>query len=181
MNDYGMGPPRDFDDGGRWFAAARQRVRTPGLLLQLFGAALTEIYVMLGALSVVNPAAIVNLQYDQIEKWQRDQPPAQRQKLPPRDEAIESQKTQGPIYAALWVAAGVVIFIGGSKMKDLRGYGWALAGSILSIFPGMCCCCTGLVPGVWALIVLLNPDVRLAFSRNAYPVDPDLPPADSRL
>src|SRR5262249_10558957 len=59
------------------------------------------------------------------------------------------------------------IFIGGSKMKELKGYGWAITGSILCIFPGMCCVCIGLIPGIWGLVVLLNPDVKYADSRLA--------------
>jgi hypothetical protein len=134
--------------------------------MQLFGAITIVWFAMMGLLSLISPKTIIDVQYDWLESMQQKQPPEQRQKLPPRDEAIEDQQIQGPIYSFLWVAAGIFIFIGGAKMKSLTGYGWAIAGSILSIFPGMCCCCIGLVPGIWSLVVLLNADVKAAFSRG---------------
>jgi hypothetical protein len=135
-------------------------------MLQLFGAITIAWFAMTGLLSLISPNTIVDVQYDWLEDMQKNQPAEQRQKLPPREEAIKDQQIQGPIYAVLWLAAGIFIFIGGSKMKSLTGYGWAMAGSILSIFPGMCCCCVGLLPGIWALVVLLNADVKAAFSRG---------------
>jgi hypothetical protein len=168
MNDYGTDATGPTDEErGPWYQAARQRVHTPGVLLQLFGAVVIAFGAMNGALSLFSPETLVNWQYDLIEDMQRGQGAQQQQKLPPREDAIKSQRLQGPIYAVLWITAGIFIFIGGSKMKDLRGYGWGIAGSILSIFPGMCCCCIGLIPGIWALMVLLNADVKLAFSKNA--------------
>jgi hypothetical protein len=148
--------------------------------MQVYGAIVIAFFAMSGGLSLAAPETIVNAQYDWIEEMQKDQPPAERQKLPPRDEAIKSQRVQGPIYAVLWIAAGIVMFIGGSKMKELRGYGWSLAGSIVCLFPGCLCCCTGMLPGIWALVVLLNSDVKLAFSRNTH-VDRDARSDDSRI
>jgi uncharacterized membrane protein len=179
MSNYGDLSPGGFDERGGWYDAARARVRGPGLFLQVFGVIIVGFFAMNGALSLINPNAIVDWQYDWVESIQKDQPPEQRQKLPPREEAVQSQRVQGPLISALWIAAGIVIFIGGSKMKELRGYGWAMTASILAMFPGMCCCCTGLVPGIWALVVLLNSDVKLAFSRNASG-DRDVP-MDSRM
>ena len=157
-------PPRD-EDNRRDFrrAEALRRVKIPGTIQQLFGALIIAVQVTIGTLSLISPETIVNTQYDFAEKMQERQPPNQRQQMPPRADAIKSQQITGPIYAVLWITAGVFIFIGGSKMKSLHGYGFAIAGSILSIFPGMCCCCTGLLPGIWSLIVLLNQDVKRSF------------------
>src|SRR5687768_1627192 len=147
MNDYGSPPASEDPDRGPWFHLARQRVRAPGTVMQVFGAVVIALNAMCGGLSLFAPEAIVDAYYDQIEKMQKDQPPAERQKLPPRDETNKSLRIEGPIYAVLMIAAGIVMWIGGSKMKDLRGYGWSIAGAIVCLFPGCLCCCIGALPG----------------------------------
>ena len=180
MSTYGdFPPPEGGPEDSRWLDAVRQRVRVPGLLLQIVGMIGVVLGTMYGGLAVANPKGVVDWYFDWVEDMQKDQPPEQRQKLPPKDEAIDSLRIQGPIIGLVVVATGVVIFIGGSKMKDLSGYGWAITGSMLSMFPGMCCCCLPLLPGIWALVVLLNADVKLAFLRPGGG-DRDVP-MDSRL
>jgi hypothetical protein len=175
MNDYGAdatGPlPDDFEERDAWFVAAQHRVATPGALLQLYAVILVTLFAMWGGLSLFSPLSIINPAFDWIEESQKGQgaQQQQQQQLPPREDAAKAQQIRGPIVAVIGIACGVVIFIGGARMKELRSYGWAVAGSIVSIFPGLCCCCTGLIPGLWALLVLLNPDVKLAFTKNATP------------
>ncbi|MBO0696822.1 MAG: hypothetical protein J2P46_00370 [Zavarzinella sp.] len=169
MNDYGTGgaPAPDFNDRDEWFRSARHRVRAPGLMLQIVGVLAVGVGTMLGVATVVNPEGLVRALYEQHEENQKKVPPAQRQKLPPQDETVNSLRIEGPIYGILLLGAGIVMFIGGMKMRDLKGYGWGVAGSILAMFPGLCCCCLPVPFGIWALVVLLNSDVKLAFSRSA--------------
>lgn len=169
MNDYGDDEPVGGGpvEGQQWFELARSRVKTPGLLLQVFASVWVALSVMYTAANLLNPDGMINAYFDWVEDMQKKQPPEQRQKLPPRDEAIKSQRIQGPVFGIIGLVAGIFMFVGGSKMRQLRGYGWSIAGSVLAIFPGLCCCCFGLVPGIWSLIVLLNSDVRLAFTRVA--------------
>jgi hypothetical protein len=180
MNDYGADPtgpaPGDFEDREAWFIVAQKRVATPGALLQLYAVIVVTLFAMYGGLSLFSPQTIINFWFDWIEEMQKGQgaQQQQQQKLPPRDEAAKQQRIEGPIFAAIGIACGVVIFIGGAKMKELKSYGWSLTGSIVAIFPGLCCCCTGLIPGLWALLVLLNPDVKLAFTKNATPTAEEL-------
>jgi hypothetical protein len=164
------GPQDDADRARRRVEAARQRVRTPATIMQVFAAIMIAWNVMSGALSLVAPQVLINWEYDFIENMTKNNPQAQKPQMPPREEAIKNQQVQGTIQAAIMLAAGVFIFIGGAKMKALTGYGWAIAGSVLSIFPGLCCCCTGLLPGIWAFVVLLNADVKRAFQINSRPV-----------
>jgi hypothetical protein len=50
-------------------------------------------------------------------------------------------------------------------MQQLRGWGPALAASILVMIPCVSpCCVLGLPIGIWSAIVLNRPDVRAAFS-----------------
>src|SRR5262249_12354655 len=106
MNDYGDDDQRrDYGEGAgdggnqQWVEEARRRVQLPGLLLQILGAIIVVLQTMNGALSLISPETQVDWQFDFIEQMQKDQPPAQKQKLPPRDEAIKSQQVQGPIIA----------------------------------------------------------------------------------
>jgi hypothetical protein len=184
MNDYGDDRGRDrgddFDrrardegdrgDRGGWrdevWERARARVHTPAVMLQLYGAILVALSVMFGVLCLINSKGMINAYYDWVEDMQKKQPQNQKQQLPPREESVKGLQIQGPFYGLIGFATGIIAFIGGAKMKQLKGYGWALAGSIMSIFPGLCCCCVGLIPGIWALVVLLNQEVKYAFSHT---------------
>jgi hypothetical protein len=62
------------------------------------------------------------------------------------------------------VLSGVVAF-GGMKMRSAEGYGLAMAAAIISIFPctSPCCCLIGIPVGIWALVVLLDANVKACF------------------
>ncbi len=54
--------------------------------------------------------------------------------------------------------------VAGIKMLQRRSYGLVMAGVIIGMIPCLSgCCCTGLPFGIWALIVLSNPEVRKSF------------------
>lgn len=62
------------------------------------------------------------------------------------------------------VVAGVIVY-GALQMQQLKSYPLALAASILSMIPFISpCCCIGLPVGIWALVVLLKPEVKSAFT-----------------
>jgi serine/threonine protein kinase len=72
-----------------------------------------------------------------------------------------------PQLALLFVGGGALIFAslqiyGALRMRDLKGYGWAIAASVLAmlITPGNL---IGLPIGIWALYVLTLPAVREVF------------------
>jgi tRNA A-37 threonylcarbamoyl transferase component Bud32/TM2 domain-containing membrane protein YozV len=60
------------------------------------------------------------------------------------------------------VVPGLLILFGAFQMLRLRSYAWAVAAAILSI---VACSLIGLPMGIWALIILLQPDVRETFGR----------------
>jgi hypothetical protein len=125
---------------------------------------------------------LYDFQENMIKEQQKGQPPQQGQKqaLPPYEEYRKSSQLQGIVGGAISLVCSVLIFLGGSKMKHLQGYGLAVTGSILSIIPCTnSCCCIGTPLGIWALVVLLNSDVKLAFSRSAHISEVrDVPPDD---
>ncbi len=71
-----------------------------------------------------------------------------------------SGRVCGMILGFAWAAT---VLMGGVQMKNLRNYGWAMAGSIVAMVPCSVCCIFGLPFGIWSLVVLNNPDVKRAF------------------
>jgi hypothetical protein len=50
-------------------------------------------------------------------------------------------------------------------MKKLKNWNLAMAGSILAMIPCISpCCIMGLPIGIWAVIVLMKPEIKSAFS-----------------
>jgi hypothetical protein len=66
--------------------------------------------------------------------------------------------------AALTILVSILIFLGARKMQSLQSYGWAMTSAILSMLPCLSpCCLIGLPMGIWALVVLISPEVKAAF------------------
>ena len=68
------------------------------------------------------------------------------------------------------VVPAILILFGAFQMLRLKSYAWSLAAAIISI---VACSLIGLPIGIWALVVLLQQDVREAFA--AVPVAPPPP------
>ncbi|MBM3877105.1 MAG: DUF4339 domain-containing protein [Verrucomicrobia bacterium] len=52
-----------------------------------------------------------------------------------------------------------------ANMLQLRRWGWCLTGAIALVVPCTgCCCCLGVLSGLWGMIVLTRPGVRAAFA-----------------
>jgi tRNA A-37 threonylcarbamoyl transferase component Bud32 len=80
------------------------------------------------------------------------------------DFGIGSFSTMADVSIVLFkVVPGLLILFGAYQMLRLRSYAWAMAAAILSI---MACSLVGLPLGIWALIILLQPDVRETFARQ---------------
>ncbi len=68
----------------------------------------------------------------------------------------------GSSFLGLLVA--VFIIYAALKMKDLQQWNLAVVASILAMLPCINpCCIIGLPIGIWALVVLMRPDVKAAF------------------
>jgi hypothetical protein len=64
----------------------------------------------------------------------------------------------------LWILLSILALIGAIRMMSLRNYGLAMTSAILTVIPCMTpCCLLGQGAGIWALVVLMNNDVRAAF------------------
>lgn len=66
----------------------------------------------------------------------------------------------------LGLLISVLTIIGSVRMLSLKNYALAVCGAICAAIPcASCggCCAFGEIIGIWALIVLINPEVRAAF------------------
>src|SRR5262249_24515913 len=83
----------------------------------------------------------------------------------PNDPAQQQVQTDVGIGSGfLFGLLGLLIVVAAIQMFRGRTYGLAMAGAILAMINiGNLCCCLGLPFGIWALIVLVRPEVRAAF------------------
>jgi hypothetical protein len=58
---------------------------------------------------------------------------------------------------------GILIFLGGYRMRQLRGWGLALTATILTFVVGGMVCLLLMLVGIWPLIVLVDSNVKRAF------------------
>lgn len=73
--------------------------------------------------------------------------------------------TVGVVFNILGLAIAGLIFFAALRMRELRGWGLGLTASILAMVPCLSpCCLLGLPIGIWALVVLLKPEVKGAFT-----------------
>jgi hypothetical protein len=64
----------------------------------------------------------------------------------------------------LGVIVGVLVLVGGLKMRKCESYGLCVASSILAMIPCLSICCViGLPAGIWALVVISKAEVKAAF------------------
>lgn len=148
---------------------ARQRLATPGLLLIL-----SALLMLLWGVAYLG---LTVSGYDYalaMTKWGADmQPPGpQKQQMELQVQQLEGRDRTGEyiqngVIGGIGAALDLVILLGGIRMRQVRGYGLALAASICAIIPLNSCCCLGLPLGIWTLVVLMNPDVKAAFAANS--------------
>jgi len=62
---------------------------------------------------------------------------------------------------------GILMIFAGIRMKKLQSWGLAVTASILAMIPCLSPCCInliiGLPIGIWALVILMKPEVKAAF------------------
>jgi predicted lysophospholipase L1 biosynthesis ABC-type transport system permease subunit len=73
--------------------------------------------------------------------------------------------TIGIATAVIGLIIAGVIFVGARRMQQLRSWGFGLTVSILAMIPCVSpCCLLGLPIGIWAIVVLVRPEVKAAFT-----------------
>lgn len=159
--------------------AARSAVTVPAVFLilnSLLG------LVVLGALAVplvFNP--------DAIPRFLRDMA-AQQPQGPQRDDMEESAREfegalnanreafvrSNAIQLAIPAALNLLVLVGAFCMRGLSAYVLCVIAAVVAVVPCTTGCCgSGMPFGIWALVVLLRPDVKAAFSARGPAADPD--------
>jgi hypothetical protein len=156
---------------------ARQRVQAPAIALIVVG-----IVNLLTMLFIVGDTIRTAFRSpDELQKDVTERLDKLGQALPGMREAYEKQQeeqNQSPealkiqalvvnsLLCALGLLAALLTLFGGIRMRSLRSYALSIAGAISAAIPCLTCsgtCCFGEFIGLWALIVLLNAEVKAAF------------------
>lgn len=166
-----------FDDDrgdrrGGSLEAAKKKVGAPGMLLIIVGLLSLLIEGGLLALASTNPNAFADWYQKTLIDSQQD-PKVKADIQQQFDQQKAGMRLDSPFNFgsyALGAVLAVLTILGGVKMRGLSGYGLAMTGSVAAIIPISGCCCVTMPVGIWALIVLVNADVKRAFGKG--PVEP---------
>jgi hypothetical protein len=94
-------------------------------------------------------------------------PPPPDPNVPPFMQDIQ-KNAHGPLAAGVQAVIAVLstlTVIGSIQMMRMKSWGLGVTASILSMINfGSCCCILGLPFGIWALVLLMKPEVKDAFS-----------------
>ena len=155
-------------------SSAAKKTNVPGILLIALGA-----LNLIGALCFVGDG-VWTLAAKREEEYKRNleqsivkttgQPMPEKE----RKQMEQSSSTWGKVGGVPLIISGVLALIAapltilaGLRMRSLQSYGLCMTGSILAaipcISPSACPCIFGIGLGIWALVVLLNADVKASF------------------
>jgi hypothetical protein len=154
-----------------------RRTSAPGLLLIFVGVLdlIPAAFFLYSAyVTLQMPPAEFRQQYEERMRAMRD---ALRPSLPEWADALEKQQGNpedaqmqngiaGLVTGGVLVLIGLLIILGGVRMRRLQSYGLALTGAILAAIPCLsigACCGLGEIIGIWSFVVLMDPEVRAAF------------------
>lgn len=139
---------------------ARAQLSTPAILL-IVAAGLSIAY---GLFSVVT-TALTSGSPDFMLKFINDA--ALRDQI--REAMKQSDKNSALNYGwpMIIVLANAFVVFGAVQMKSLRAYPLALSAAIISAIPCLftgCCCITSMPVGIWAIVLLVRPEVKSQFT-----------------
>lgn len=167
-------------DNRRW-ERAKSAVSVPATLLIVVGA----LSLIMGIWNIVQYPSIPGKMDEAIANIEnnnnipRDQKDAQINLLQSLKDVLENPVVM-VCYIVNVICSFLVIF-GGVRMLQLSGPAFPTISAVLSMIPCTvsCCCLLGLPAGIWALVVLSRPDIRVAMAaRNS--VEPPLDGSDLR-
>jgi hypothetical protein len=84
----------------------------------------------------------------------------------PEAERIQAMMSGGLgiVSGVIGIIVGVVVLLGAMKMKNLTSYGFAMTSAILAMIPCISpCCCLGIPIGIWAIVALVDQNVKNSF------------------
>jgi hypothetical protein len=170
----GLGGPSESPNVSLHLTQAMERVKLPGVFLIVVG-----ILNLLVALAQTGGTVYVGVQSademytSQVERYEQmgksmpmfNEMAKEMRKKKPDELKTQSVALNAAMSVALFVASLLIIF-GGIRMIQLRSYGLCMFASIVAAVPCISvtgCCCVGEIVGIWSVVVLLNPQVRMMF------------------
>ncbi len=69
----------------------------------------------------------------------------------------------GVVSAVIAVIVNAVVVFGALKMKKLESYTFSLVSAVLFALPCSVCCLVNMPIGIWAIVTLMNAEVKAAF------------------
>lgn len=141
--------------------SAQEQVSVPAILLMVLGG-LTILSALWGLVSAIGGGNAAQMeQVNHMLENNRDLPPQFKSMM---TSYMGFASRSGPFMSLFQAVLGGLMGFGGLKMKNLQGYPFAIAASIIAIIPCFnCCYCLGIPLGIWSLIVLNKADVKPAF------------------
>jgi hypothetical protein len=132
---------------------AQEKVKVPAL-----GLVATGILGILGAIFVAVSSFTSDGQPPKLDK------PLDKDQQAMVDMFTNISKPVSSALAVVGLLGAIFVIYGGHKMRNLQSYGMAVTAAIVAMIPAISpCCCLGVPIGIWALVVLLNQDVKSAF------------------
>jgi hypothetical protein len=164
---YQPGQPGERDPFAQSPSQVSGRVTAPAVGLLLVAAANFLLGLGLLGLGFIYSKIPPDKAEEMLEK-QNAQQVAQMRQAGLTVEAMLKVYTYGGLGGgALALVVALVTAVGAIRMLMLRSYGLAVIASVLAaipcVSPGACPCLFGMAVGVWALVILLDPEVRSAF------------------
>ncbi len=162
-DEIGDAPPRPAD-----VVAARGKVAVPAILLVAFGLLGSSLGAISLAVALAAPASFGDAYADFMKPLIEKQPPSQaRDDQLAQVEQVRQIRLDSPANlasTAVSLAASGLMVVGGLRMRGLKSYGLAVTASLAAFYPCGACLCFAAPVGLWALITLLNGDVKAAFA-----------------
>ena len=161
-SNHGRGPEDGYED--RYEA----RTQAPGMFLLIVGilsllGACVELFlgVLVARIPLDDYSAMMDQQRETVRKVFPQVPVPEK-----GDVASEKAQAAGEGYflGGLGAVSGILMILGGMKMRILQAYRLALIGSIVALIPCIGgCCLLGQIAGIWSLVVLMNPEIKQKF------------------
>jgi hypothetical protein len=150
MDEFNQGPMGAAPMGGAPSGAIAQKVKTPATALMVVGG----LYVLLGLCGL--GSNIFMMVAGQAEQLVAD----------PQMQQILAQQSgvSGILGAFLGLALGAAQIFGGMQMKNMQNHTLAIVGAVAACLPCSICCIFGLPVGIWAIVTLLDDQVKAAFT-----------------
>jgi hypothetical protein len=146
---------------------ALERLRLPAIFLIIVGClnVLLSAYVAFNALAVSFDTERFMAEFE--DKW-KEQHPDQPLPITLTSGSVKSWSMTFLVGMGVGVLCAVVTIIAATRMLAGRHYGFALFGAVLAALPIPCVSCTGCCGlgeaiGIWAIVVLLNEQVKASF------------------